>query len=84
MRKVRKETTHMLCVSKPMYMLLQCTKGITAFKQDGAVATDSEAVVKSICNIAEETFPNKTETEQVLNRTPERGGGRDGHHPGQT
>ena len=83
MRKVRKETTHMLCVSKPMYMLLQCTKGITAFKQDGAGATDSEAVVKSIYNIAEETFSNK-KTVQVLNRTPERGGGRDGHHPGQT
>jgi hypothetical protein len=33
---------------------------MTVFKQDGAGATDSEAVVKSIHNIAEETFPGKT------------------------
>ena len=59
MREVRNETAHRLCVSTPMYMLLQCTSGMTVFKQDGAGATDSEAVVKSMHNSAEETLPGK-------------------------
>ena len=46
-------------MSTPMYMLLQCTSGMTVFKQDGAGATDSEAVEKSMHNSAEETLPGK-------------------------